>query len=44
MGSIKNIRTLVQTMAWRWIDDKLISEPMVDQVSDEYMRRAALVS
>ena len=29
---------LVQVMAWRWTSDKPISEPMVTQFADAYMR------
>ena len=29
---------LVQVMAWRWIGDKPLSEPMLTQFTDSYMR------
>ena len=35
---IDNIPTLVQIMAWRRIGDKPLSEPMVTQFTDAYMR------
>ena len=38
-GSINNIPALVQIMAWRRIDDKPFSEPMLTRFTDAYMRR-----
>ena len=37
-GPIDNIQVLVWIMAWRWIDDKPLSEPMLTQFTDAYMR------
>ena len=37
-GPIDNDPTLVQLMAWRWIGDKPLSEPMLTQFVDTYMR------
>ena len=37
-GSIDNKPILVQIMAWRWIGDKPLSEPMLTQFTDAYMR------
>ena len=36
--SINNIQALVQIMAWCWIGDKSISEPILTQLTDVYMR------
>ena len=35
---IYNKPALVQMMAWRWIGDKPLSEPMLAQITDAYMR------
>ena len=35
---INNILTLLQIMAWRRSDDKPVSEPMLTQFTDAYMR------
>ena len=35
---IDNIPELFQIMAWRWSDDKPLSEPMLTQFTDAYMR------
>ena len=43
-GLINNILALVKIMAWRGIGDKPLSEPMMDQVSDAYMRHSASMS
>ena len=37
-GPIKNIPALVQIMAWRQPGDKPLSEPMLTQFIDAYMR------
>ena len=37
-GQISNIPALVQIMAWRRIGDKPLSEPMLTQFTDAYMR------
>ena len=37
-GPINNKPALVQIMAWRWIGDKPLSEPMPTRVTDAYMR------
>ena len=37
-GSIGNKSVLVQVMAWRWTGDKPLSEPMLTQFTDAYMR------
>ena len=38
---INNIPALVQIMAWHWPGDKSLSEPMIAQFTDEYMRHSA---
>ena len=43
-GSINNIPALVQIMAWRRTGDKQISEPMMTQFNDAYMRYSASLS
>ena len=35
---INNKPALVQVMAWRWIGDKSLSEPMLFQFTDAHMR------
>ena len=35
---IDNKPALVQVMAWRWIGDKPLPEPMLTQFTDAYMR------
>ena len=37
-GQINNIPALVQIMVWRQIGDKPLSEPMMAQFNDAYMR------
>ena len=37
-GPIENNQALVQIMAWRRIGDKPLSEPMLTQFTDAYMR------
>ena len=37
-GPINDITALVQIMAWHRIGDKALSEPMLPQVNDAYMR------
>ena len=37
-GSIDNKPVLVQTMAWRWAGDKPLSETVISQVADVYIR------
>ena len=37
-GPINNNQALVQIMAWRWIGGKPLSEPMLTQFTDAYMR------
>ena len=37
-GPIDNKWALVQVMAWRWTGDKPLSEPMLTQFTDAYMR------
>ena len=34
---IDNKPALVQVMAWRWIGDKPLSEPMLSRFTDAYM-------
>ena len=41
---INNITALVQKMAWRRIGDKPLSEPIMTQFNDEFMRRSASMS
>ena len=43
-GPINNIPALVQIMAWRWTGDKPLSEPMMTQFNDAYMRHSASMS
>ena len=43
-GPINNILALVQIMAWRRTGDKPLSEPMMTQFNDAYMRRSASMS
>ena len=40
-GPINNIPALVQIMAWRRTGDKPLSEPMMTQFNDAYMRHSA---
>ena len=35
---INNIPALIQIMAWRWIGNKSLSEPMMTQFNEAYMR------
>ena len=37
-GSVNNIPSLVQIMAWRRKGDKLLAEPMLTRFTDAYMR------
>ena len=41
MGPIDNKPALVQVMAWHWTGDKPLSEPMMAQFNDAYMRHTA---
>ena len=43
-GPINNIPTLVQIMTWRRTGDKPLSEPMMTQFTDAYMRHSASMS
>ena len=43
-GPINNIPALVQIMAWRQTGDKPLSEPMMTQFNDTYMRHSASMS
>ena len=43
-GPINNIPALVQIMAWRRTGDKPLSEPMMTQFNDAYMRHLASMS
>ena len=43
-GPINNIPALVQIMAWRRTGDKPLSEPMMAQFNDAYMRHSASMS
>ena len=43
-GLINNIAALVQIMAWRRTGDKPLSEPMMTQFNDAYMRHSASMS
>ena len=43
-GSINNIPALVQIMAWRRTGDKPLSEPMMTQFNDAYMRYSGSMS
>ena len=40
-GEIKNIPALVQIMAWRQPGDKPLSDPMMAQFTDAYVRHSA---
>ena len=37
-GPIDNNPALVQIMAWRWLGDKPLSDPMLTRFTDAYMR------
>ena len=37
-GPIDNKPALVQVMSWRWTGDKSLSEPMLAEFADAYMR------
>ena len=43
-GPINNIPALVHIMAWRQTGDKPLSEPMMTQFNDAYMRHTASVN
>ena len=43
-GPINNISALVQIMAWRRTGDKQLSEAMMTQFNDTYMRHSASMS
>ena len=43
-GSFNNIPALVQIVAWRRTGDKPLSEPMMTQFNDAYMRHSASMS
>ena len=43
-GPINNIPALVQIMAWRRTGDKPLSEPMMSQFNNAYMRHSASMS
>ena len=43
-GPINNIPALVQIMAWRRPGDKPLSEPIMVQFTDAYMRHSAPMS
>ena len=43
-GPINNIPALVQIMAWHRAGDKPLSEPMMSQSNDAYMRHPASMS
>ena len=43
-GPINNIPTLVQVMAWGLTGDKPLSEQMMTQFNDTYMRHSASMS
>ena len=43
-GPINNMPVLVQIMAWRRTGDKPLSEPMMAQFNDAYMRHSASMS
>ena len=43
-GPINNIPALVRIMAWRWTGDKPLSEPMMTQFNNAYMRHSASMS
>ena len=43
-GQINNIPAFVQIMVWRRPGDKPLSEPMMTQVNDAYMRYSASMS
>ena len=42
-GQINNIPTLLQIMDWRRAGGKPLSEPMMAQLTDAYMRHSASV-
>ena len=44
MGPTDNNSALFQVMAWQWIGDKSLPEPMVTQLTDAYMRHQASLS
>ena len=44
MGLIGNISDLFQIMAWRRTGDKSLSEPMMAEFTDTYMRHLASMS
>ena len=43
-GPIDNKPAFVQVMAWRRTGDKALSEPMMAQFNDAYMRHSASMS
>ena len=43
-GPISNIPVLVQIMAWRRPGDKPLSEPIMTQFNDAYIRHSASMS
>ena len=43
-GPIDNYPALVQIIAWRWTGDKTLSEPMLTQLTDTYMRHSGEMS
>ena len=43
-GPTNNNTALVLTMAWRRLGDKPLSEPMMAELTDAYMRPVALMS
>ena len=43
-GQINNIVVLVQIMAWPWIGNKPLSEPMMTWFNDTYMRHKGEMS
>ena len=43
-GPINNVPALVQIMAWRRTGDKPLSEPMMTQFNDAYMRHSTSMS
>ena len=44
MGPINNIPTLVQIVAWHQMGNKLLSEPVMVYVTNEYMRYLASIN
>ena len=38
MGLIDNVSAMVQVMAWRQADAKPLTEPMITQFTEAYMR------